>query len=302
MTSGIAMPSARTAHRKLSDYCGIFAEKTNKIGRNVGSFIQSRGLLPIRHSLDETSRNDAISRSNGDVTRNNDVARGDRTIRDGHHYNYEYHNYEYPNKNKQRSIYSNNTYPQQASANARYFHHFNETEPQHSRRCDYTLDYHDRDIRRDSSRNRSVSKPILRNGMNRTSDERQYYSTLPRRSRAINFKDQTYYSLEERRKYPKSLRDLTDLELDDIMYHSSPTTTRNYHERRLVDDHCRRSPTQENELSSDDDYFKFCRNLSSLDKYPQGSRYAPGQVHYEREFRTFGKDTMAFIYYKTCYL
>jgi len=152
-----------------------------------------------------------------------------------------------------------------------------------------------------------VSKPILRNGINHGGDERLYYSTLPRRSRTINFKDQARDSPEgetRRRAYPKSLQDLTDLELDDVTYLSSARSGDGTREEILDDNYRRRNRyrREEDEPSFDDDYLKLCRSLSRLDKYPRGGRYGPGQVHYERECRTFGKDTVAFIYYKTCYL
>lgn len=147
----------------------------------------------------------------------------------------------------------------------------------------------------------------MRNGIDHGVDERPYYSTMPRRSRTINFKDRARDSPEGRqRAYPKSLQDLTDLELDDITYLPSSRGGRREgrpdddYRRRVVRD--RREEEAEDEIAFDDDYLRLCRNLSRLDGYPRGGRYEPGQVHYERECRTFGKDTVAFIYYKTCYL
>lgn len=161
-------------------------------------------------------------------------------------------------------------------------------------------------------RNVNGAKPILRNGIGyrRVERKRPYCSTLPtRRSRTINFKDQPYNSLEELRGYPKSLQDLTDFEIEERIGNSSvsslpKTRTRSrddrtadvYRHRRRV-----RDPPVDDPLD-EDDYLKFCRNLARMERYPRGGRYEPGQVHYERECRTFGKDTVAFIYYKTCYL
>lgn len=330
-------PARAAAHRKLSDYCGIFAEKTNRIGKNVGNFMQSRGLLPIRRSVDETPRGDA-PRSNGDVIRSEELPRDDddrpttaqqHSTREGR---YEIHgDYERPRTScdqKKRGLASYSaygTYPRESRVNnARtYVHRANETEPRRSRRREYAANYDGNDNNnnnnndenddgslawRDVARGPSVSKPILRNGINHGEDERLYRSAPPRRSRTINFKDQTTDGgspVGMRRAYPKSLRDLTDLELDDVAYLVPPDSRgsrANFREERL-DDYRRREDRRGNEPSFDDDYLRLCRNLARLDGYPRGGgRYEPGQVHYERECRTFGKDTVAFIYYKTCYL
>lgn len=145
-------------------------------------------------------------------------------------------------------------------------------------------------------------------------------STLPRRGRSINFGDQPGSDrVESRRGYPRrSLQDLSDLEVEDgrarggdvgprVGFVSSRTAAGEWRrgEARLgyEDDgwHRRRGYGREDRLE-DEDYLRLYRSLSRLSKYPQGGKYEPGQVHYERECRTFGKDTVAFIYYKTCYL
>lgn len=314
--ANIAMPSpARATHRKLSDYCGIFAEKTNRIGRNVESFMQSRGLLPIRRSVDETTppRRDPVG-INGDTIGNDLLPRVNRATLEDHRRDYENRSYELPcgsNAPKKRMAYSNNTvYLRDPQLNVNYVHRSNETEPRRSRRREYTeADYGAVDVwMRDSgltARGPSISRPILRNGINHGGDERLYYSTLPRRSRTINFRDQACGSSEGRRPYPKSLLDLTDLELDDVASLLSPRGRIGYGEETF-DDYRQRGSRNRREADEpffEDDYLKLCRNLSSLDRYPRGDvRYEPGQVHYERECRTFGKDTVAFIYYKTCYL
>lgn len=306
------MPSARAAHRKLSDYCGIFAEKTNRIGRNVGSFMQSRGLLPIRRSVDETAatRRDASGSVNGDVIRNDPpIPEIDREARENRRRRDEDRDHERVpvSAPKKHVAYPNSTYPY-ARTNASYVHRANETEPRRSRRREYAeADYDPMNETWGQRGGPSIFKPILRNGINHSGDERLYYSTMPRRSRTINFKDQACDSLEGRRRaYPKSLQDLTDLELDDITGYlpSSSSSRGGRREGRLENDYRRRvrDCREEDEFVFDDDYLKLCRNLSRLDGYPQGGRYEPGQVHYERECRTFGKDTVAFIYYKTCYL
>lgn len=272
--------------------------------------MQSRGLLPIRRSVDETPG------INGDVIKNDPPSRIDReTSENERHGQHENRDYERPRRNggqKKRVAYStNSTYPRDPTRadNASYVRRFNE--PRRARRHEYAeTDYDAADTwRRELDLAREslcVSKSILRNGINHGADERPYYSTLPRRSRTINFKDQARDSPEgeRRRAYPKSLQDLTDLEFDDVTYLSSARSGDGTREERLDDNYRRhnRYRREEDEPSFDDDYLKLCRSLSRLDKYPRGSRYGPGQVHYERECRTFGKDTVAFIYYKTCYL
>lgn len=276
--------------------------------------MQSRGLLPIRRSVDETPRRDAPG-INGDVIRNDPPPRSDRdTSEDYRHCQYQNRDYERPRRNggqKKRVVYSNSTYPQDSTrVDASYVHRFNEIEPRRARRREYAeTDYdtastwrQELDLARGGL---CVSKPILRNGINHDGDERQYYSTLPRRSRTINFKDQARDSPEgeRRRAYPKSLQDLTDLELDDVTYLPSAGGGDGIREEILDDNYRRRNRyCRGEEPAFDDDYLRLCRSLSRLDKYPRGGRYGPGQVHYERECRTFGKDTVAFIYYKTCYL
>lgn len=275
--------------------------------------MQSRGLLPIRRSVDETPRRDAPG-INGDVIRNDPPPRADREMSENRHRQYENRDYERPQRNggqKKRVAYSNSTYPQDpARADASYVRRFNEIEPRRASKREYAETDYDAagTWRRELDLARAgpcVSKPILRNGINHDGEERQYYSTLPRRSRTINFKDQARDSPEgeRRRAYPKSLQDLTDLELDDVTYLPSAHGEGGIREESLYDNYRRRKRYgREEEPPFDDDYLRLYRNLSRLNKNPRDGRYRPGQVHYERECRTFGKDTVAFIYYKTCYL
>jgi len=300
-TSGArTVPAARAAHRKLSDYCGIFAEKTNKIGRNVESFMQSRGLLPIRRSIDETPRRNVSSAVNGDVSRNSlpldrearENRRRCRLIENGR-------DRRSNNVQKKRMEYLNNAYLQDAPADASHVHRFDETKSRRSHRRQYE-DYVDHDDfwKLAARAGPSDSKP--KSSINQGIDDKPHYSTLPRRSRTINFEDQAYgFSESRQRMYPKSLQNLTDLELDDDVARLPSSRDAR---RGARFDHYRRRDRNRDELSCDDSYLRLCRNLSRFDKYPRDGKYEPGQVHYERECRTFGKDTIAFIYYKTCYL
>jgi len=302
-TSGArTVPAARPAHRKLSDYCGIFAEKTNKIGRNVESFMQSRGLLPIRRSIDETPRNS--SAVNGDVSRNDPLLL-DREARENRrrrrHIEENGRERRSDNVQKKRVEYLNNAY-QDAPLDTGHVHRPDETKSHRSHSRRQYEDYVDHDDlwKRDLAARAGPSDSKSRSSINQGIDDKPHYSTLPRRSRTINFEDQAYgFSDGRQRTYPKSLQNLTDLELDDDVARLPSSRDAR---RGARFDHYHRRDRNRDELSSDDSYLRLCRNLSRFDKYPRDGKYEPGQVHYERECRTFGKDTIAFIYYKTCYL
>lgn len=272
--------------------------------------MQSRGLLPICRSIDETQRQNESTRINGDVTRIDPPLSTNRATRENHHrYRYEENGRERPRREEKKRVeYFNNTYPQDSRTDMSRVHHFNEMSKfRRSRRWEYEEEDYDS---ADGWKQDFIAKegpssftPILRNSMNQSNDERPHYSTLPRRSRTINFKDQVYgFSERQQRTYPKSLQNLTDLELEDVAYLPTSRSEQACREAKF-NDYCRRSRNQRGEeFSCDDSYLRLYRNLSRLDKYPPGGKYEPGQVHYERECRTFGKDTIAFIYYKTCYL
>ncbi|KAI4481288.1 hypothetical protein M0804_009408 [Polistes exclamans] len=281
---------ARPSHRSLSEYCGIFAEKTNRIGKNVGSFMQSRGFLPASRQTTIANNNLLSSiRINGNLNKVVHETRDSTRI-------YEQDRY-YQGITTVRNDRVRRTSDRK-------------DEPSRPKRRNYRREYEN------PRRNINGAKPILRNGVGYERPERlpSYCSTIPRRSRTINFKDQAYNSLEELRGYPKSLQDLTDFEVEERIGNSSSfpktrTRRRTWREEDIgppVDDvyRQRRMPEPDERVDPflEDDYLKFCRNLARMERYPRGGHYKPGQVHYERECRTFGKDTLAFIYYKTCYL
>nr|KAF7392438.1 hypothetical protein H0235_017437 [Vespula pensylvanica] len=280
MTSNSARGITRGSHRSLSEYCGIFAEKTNRIGKNVENFMQSRGFLPPvqRQSLYETTRypNNVLSSSkvNGDIKKG---VYGKTRI-------YEQDRYydgitSVDNNDRGETLVSRESKP---NDRVRYTSEM-QLARRPKRRNYREEEYDDRsDAWKDPSRNVNGAKPILRNGIGYQRDERPYCSTLPRRSRTINFKDQPYNSLEELRGYPKSLQDLTDFEVEERIGNSTvasfpKTRTRSrddrpadvYRQRRLRDPPVDPLP--------EDDYLKFCRNLARMERYPRGGRYEPGQ-------------------------
>lgn len=262
--------------------------------------MQSRGFFVARRSTDETTRaSSTVHRSNGDVIRND--YRLPSRLGEGHN-DPEENRYRYgriARDHRDRSVYPKYPY-QETSTEANHAARETEPLPRRARHRDHV----ERSTWGDWPSDFTGSKPILRNGISHARVERLYSSTLPRRSRTINFRDPTGDSVEPRRCYPKSLQDLSDLEADDAIRGIGVTSflspgNRAWRDNRL-DDGNRRRRYREEQL--EDDYLRLYRSLSRLDKYPQGGRYEPGQVHYERECRTFGKDTVAFIYYKTCYL
>ena len=286
--------------------------------------MQSRGFFAARRSTDENSRGNVTNvthRSNGDVIRNDYRFSDSRLAERAEAREENQHRYGRIGRSRrlERPAYPKDVYPEdvlcpeERGAASNYADRDLETTQsrQRVRQRDYTVSAYEDSWRSvvSSDLNGLGSKPTLRNGISHGRGERLYSSTLPRRSRTINFRDQPSSSLESWRGYLRSLQDLSDLELDDrprdLADSSFLSSNRDdwRSDRLLVaaqDDGYRRRRYRENRL--EDDYLRLYRSLSRLSKYPQGGKYEPGQVHYERECRTFGKDTVAFIYYKTCYL
>ncbi|XP_017762218.1 PREDICTED: facilitated trehalose transporter Tret1-2 homolog, partial [Eufriesea mexicana] len=210
MTSG-QIVSYRSNRRKVSDYCNIFAQKANRIGRILESFMLSHGLFMARRSSDENSRSNATThRSNGDVIRN-DYRFPDRVeqrtdVREQDHRRYT----RFGRDDQDRYIYSRQAYAEEGSDTS-YVDRNTEMQPRRVGQRDYATAYEDRGSWRNSSRDLNGSKPIPRKGISHARGERLYSSTLPRRSRTINFRDQLTISIESSRGYPRSLQDLSDL-------------------------------------------------------------------------------------------
>lgn len=129
-------------------------------------------------------------------------------------------------------------------------------------------------------------------------------ATLPRRNRTNNLNcggsGLSSNHLNCRRLlHPKSLQNLSAVEIDRILTQSTYPPyimARRNSSRRNVNLNPR------NEVESNDE--RIAKTLSRLNKSlsKEIGSYAPGRVHYEREYRIYGKDTVALIYYKTCYL
>lgn len=281
----------------LSDYCNIFAEKTNRIGRNVESFVQSRALFARRSTDDHhpcsSTSSFSLSRANAAVHRrscNGDAVNYSRFFNPAE----EDEDHDHPRRSRrlERSVVRSrrdDVYPSGEGG----------MEMQ-QRRVDYG------GWREEAA---GVSSDLNA----RCKGRRICSSTLPRRSRTINFRDQPIQGplSQSRLTYPRrSLQDISDLdELDEGRGDVAGSLAEGGGWRRgdvpVLDEDVgwhRRRGYSSREERLEDDYLRLYRSLSRLSKYPQGGKYEPGQVHYERECRTFGKDTVAFIYYKTCYL
>lgn len=283
----------------LSDYCNIFAEKTNRIGRNVESFVQSRALFARRSTDDHhpCSSTSSFSLSRAAVHRRS--CNGDAV-----NYSRFFNPADEEDEDHDRSRRSRRSFESSAAR---------------SRRDDVYppsggMEMQQRRVGYGGWREEAAAVSTDLNA--RCSKGRRVCSsTLPRRT--INFRDQPIQGpLESRLAYPRrSLQDVSDLdELDDGRGDISRVAgslaegggwRRGDNRILFLDEDVgwhRRRGYSSREERLEDDYLRLYRSLSRLSKYPQGGKYEPGQVHYERECRTFGKDTVAFIYYKTCYL
>lgn len=125
-----------------------------------------------------------------------------------------------------------------------------------------------------------------------TVDQHRLYRTLPPTRRSIHFEEQIHLAdIRRISAYPKSLQDLTNLEIEAILERDPrPSSASNWPPRR----------SQDHDL--DEKYERLCRSMAQLDQTITIDKVVPGEVHYEKEYRVYGKDTIALIYYKTCYL
>lgn len=101
----------------------------------------------------------------------------------------------------------------------------------------------------------------------------------------------------------KSIDDLSDIDIDRILERDTtfhlPIRTFTSHE--TIYERYKRF-RQDFGDDRDDNYIRLYQSLSKINEILPNQKYAPGKVHYEREYRIYGRDTVALIYYKTCYL
>lgn len=301
----------------------MFAERTNRIGRNVGNFVQSRGgslFSAGRRSTGEDPFRGGNSAAlhprscNGDVVKH-DYSRFFNPVEEDE----EEATTRSREEDRQRS-YGRNRRVERTYVRGKgvYLSTGEERVADGGMEMRPRRGVGDYAITREGGRRADVdsAKPIMVGNGRICSGSSS--STLPRtRGRTINFGDQRGSlspRLGSRRGCPRrSLQELSDLELEDgrgargLHSNAAASEWRGGEDRVASLDeesgwHRRRYGYGREDRLGDDDYLRLYRSLSRLSKYPQGGKYEPGQVHYERECRTFGKDTVAFIYYKTCYL
>ena len=144
-----------------------------------------------------------------------------------------------------------------------------------------------------SRKKRGAELELARNG--ETFDGQRLYSSLGRRGKTNNWRnpysfdpigDTGSFSL-----YPRSMQDLTDLDIERILERDTNfrVPLSSFRSRDYLMEGYRRMGDEENQSTE-------------IDDKRHETAYVPGRVHYEREYRIYGKDTVALIYYKTCYL
>ncbi|KAK0157632.1 hypothetical protein PV328_011345 [Microctonus aethiopoides] len=249
----------------LTNYCGIFVEKTRRIKHNIGNYISRKKNYFQRQRTNENFTNyqetnfESIAINSWDNS--NDLLNGNNincfvnsTTIDNYHHHYHHHHDDNP-----QSVH--------AQIESR------------------------RQIKRIERRQRRQNEiELLRNG---NFDGRQLYEKVPRR-------------------FMRSMDDLTDLDIE-IMLERDTTFNipanllsgnggyiNNSEEESILERYRRRY--QQNESDRDYNYLKLYRSLSRLDRIMPREKFIPGKVHYEREYKIYGRDTVALIYYKTCYL
>lgn len=248
----------------LTNYCGIFVEKTRRIKHNIGNYLSRKKNYFRTQKTNENFTNyqetnfesiaiNSWDNSNDLLNSNNINCFVNSTTIDNYHHHYHHHH------DNPQSVH--------AQIESR------------------------RQIKRIERRQRRQNEiELLRNG---NFDGRQLYEKVPRR-------------------FMRSMDDLTDLDIE-IMLERDTTFNipanlftgnggyiDNSEEESILERYRRRY--QQNESDRDYNYLKLYRSLSRLDRIMPREKFIPGKVHYEREYKIYGRDTVALIYYKTCYL
>lgn len=315
----------RPRRQRIAEYCGIFAEKTGRIGRNVGNFIRTHRLMPNRREAENSNDQRPTVLRNGDVF-SRDFRRENRLVRSKYTSNRgptdETSFQTYPGAlchPSDRYINENRTSNEELGTHVIEEYHRNIDVREYRRIQDTRMESHaimrlDRVEygRRNSSAKKSRKKRNDEFDESRNSgnfEGQRLYTSLPSRNgRSRNWPngysadptvDPRSLSL-----YPRSMQDLTDLDIERILerdtnfhvplssFRSRDSLVERY--RRNYDNH---------EDDGDDNNLTLYKSLSSgVESGKREKLYVPGRVHYEREYRIYGKDTVALIYYKTCYL
>ncbi|KAK0161360.1 hypothetical protein PV327_009838 [Microctonus hyperodae] len=252
----------------LTNYCGIIVEKTRRIKHNIHNYLsQKKNYFQPK------------SRTNENFT------------------NYQETNFEsvainsWDNSNDLSNTNNINCFVNSTTIdNYHHYHHHHHHNNNNSQSVNAQIESR-RQIKRIERRQRRQNEiELLRNG---NFDRRQLYEKVPRR-------------------FMRSMDDLTDLDIE-IMLERDTTFNipanllsgnvgyiDNSEEESILERYRRRY--QQNEGDRDYNYLKLYRSLSRLDRIMPREKFIPGKVHYEREYKIYGRDTVALIYYKTCYL
>lgn len=253
--------------RRLTDYCNVFAEKTSRITRSVqGRFYRWRSLaVPACPREGPTG-----AESFPDVTLRQ-VMRGGTTTR-SYGMNYEtgerYEEVLETPRGDRTSVYSRDIIRSLEELELGRI----QRQPPHVRCCSQDL----------------LERP-------------QYYpgSSSPqvpvRRSQSINLEEHFRpHDIRRLCRYPKSLQDLTYLEIEAIL------------DRDPISSRPESYPPNRRPRSMSASRFEGASTSQGRAGDVYGGRriemMEPGKIHYEKEYRIYGKDTVALIFYKTCYL
>lgn len=282
--------------RTLTDYCGIVVEKTGRITRNVGNFIQTHRLIPNRNYFKRTNKN-----INHDIKLHNftNYADYDRHIEESNTrlFNSTHDQWSQMNFVVNSNIESEYRQEQNQTVFIDEIESNNRWPPESQRQRQQITRFKQNDVE------------FFRHG---NLNSRMLYSNLPRSSRLRNnYFDGHFNNFNRSLTNAKSLHDLTDADIDrvlerDTTFHLPTSIMRTRSEygstgsMSLLERY--RQFYEETEDDRDDNYLKLYQSLSKLDRFMPKEKYVPGKVHYEREYRIYGRDTVALIYYKTCYL
>lgn len=313
--------------RRIANYCNSVVKKTSRIGRNVGNFIRTYGPTSNRTS-DENANERFTSVVRNGIVPINDYRREIRSNTSNLHNPQDVMEHgrsfggfaEMSNDSRTRRYINENTMSNEELATGTRVieeYHRNIDVREYRRNEDVRMESHavmrlDR-IQYEQRNSRGRKKMFATKGAEWDLERMGYeaprlHSSLPKRGRSRYRRDDYSASLmgdpRARSVYPKSMQDLTDLDIERILerdtnfriplssFRSSDSLVERYRHRHDNSDE-----------DSQDNYLTLYKSLSSgLENGYREKSYIPGRVHYEREYRIYGKDTLALIYYKTCYL
>ena len=315
----------RCERRRLADYCSAFAEKTGRISRNVRGKLASWRLAMPHNCPGGQRAADIMHCRFGDASFRRRY--GDPTKLSGITMDYRnqpgmMHSYGMDYEQGERYEELASRRPTTSAYSRDIIRSLEELELNR-------IDHHYQPLHHSQQLHREFQHPYNAHLSSSWTSERPY-ATLPKRHSSSRATTTTNISLEDQflprdlqrlSRYPKSLQDLKYLEIEAILGRDSksvsyPPREQPYMRREdlsTLDDRPSRSSSRASRLREDvaggsrrwmrmDEESQDRLFLEGLAGGSQIERYEPGKVHYEREYRIYGKDTVALIFYKTCYL